>query len=115
MEKHIKIVTNFSKLMDEQFKIGPFKFGLDPLVGLIPGLGDILPAALSCYLIWIAWVHELPKKKIIKMVFNILLDLGLGLIPIIGNITDFFFKSNTKNLEILKSHLEEPLKGKIME
>src|SRR5438045_6376186 len=112
MEKHIRMATAFSRLMDEQFKIGPFKFGLDPLIGLVPGLGDILPAILGFYLVWIAWVHELPTRKIIRMIVNIVLDFGLGFIPIVGDVTDFFFKSNKNNLEILKSHLEEPLEGK---
>lgn len=114
MEKHLKVITTFSKLMDEQFKIGPFKFGLDPLIGLIPGLGDILPAIVSGYMIWIAVTHNLPKNKLIKMVFNVLFDLGLGLIPIVGDITDFFYKSNVKNLEILRAHINEPLEGEII-
>ncbi len=101
---HIRLATALTKLLDSQFKFLNFRFGLDPLIGLIPGIGDIITFLLSFYLVWIGMQMKLPEKEIETMIRNVVFDFILGLIPVIGDIGDFVFKANAKNLKILKRY-----------
>lgn len=105
METHFKVAKALSHLLDEQFKIGGFSFGLDPLLDFIPGIGDVLAMLLSFYIVWIAKEANVPSKEISVMIRNITIDFILGLIPIIGYAGDFIFKSNMMNLKILEKYL----------
>lgn len=105
--KHLKSAQKFAKLMDSQFSIFGIRFGLDSILGLIPGAGDISTLLLSLYLIWVGIKMKLPAKKILQMVFNIVVDTLIGAIPLVGDISDVFYKANIKNLRIL----EETSKG----
>ena len=104
MNKHLKFAVALSELLDNKFKVGRFSFGIDPLIGWIPGLGDVIGASLSFYLVWIGLQMKLPAPKIARMIGNIFIDLVLGLIPIVGDVSDFFYKANLKNLDILKQY-----------
>lgn len=109
MNKYIQIAEFWAKLMDSKFKIGPIRFGLDALLDLIPGAGDVLGALLSLYLIWIAIKLRLPLKKISHMLFNIGIDFLVGAIPFLGAIADIFYKANLMNLRILKEFAKTPV------
>lgn len=78
--------------------------GLDPIIGLLPG-ADVIPMLISAYIVGEALKIGMPPKDIIKMLANIGIDTGVGMIPVLGDIFDFFFKSNKKNVEIIKRHL----------
>ena len=106
--KHLIAVRKVTKLLETKFSIWKFKFGLDPILGLIPGLGDIISAILSFYIVFVAILHKLPILKIIRMVFNICFDLLIGSIPIIGDALDFVMKPNLKNLTILEKEIANP-------
>jgi hypothetical protein len=106
MEKHIKVATSLVELLENRFSIFGFRFGLDPILGLFVGAGDAVTAMIALYVVWIAMRMNLPTEKIVRMLGNIALDLAIGFIPVFGDIADFGFKSNTRNLEILKSHRE---------
>lgn len=84
-------------------------FALDPLIGLVPELGDVAPVLLSAYVVYKAKKAELPTGKILKMVANIGLDIAIGAIPIIGDVADFFFKANKRNVRIMEQYYEELL------
>lgn len=101
---HLTIAEALTKLLDEEFSIFGFKFGLDPIIGLFPVLGDILPLGLSVYILWIAKQMKVPQDKLNEMLRNILIDFVLGLIPVVGDASDFIFKANSKNLKILKTY-----------
>jgi hypothetical protein len=103
---HLKTATMLANILDNQFSIAGFKVGLDPLLGLIPGLGDIVSAGLSIYMLWIAKQMGIPQTTISKMVRNIVIDFVLGVIPVVGDLTDFVYKANLKNLEILHAYAE---------
>lgn len=103
---HLKTARYLVDTLENKFQIGKFKFGLDPLLGFFPGGGDILALALSFYLIWIAVMLRLPAEKISLMLGNVMFDFLIGLIPIFGDIADFAYKSNSKNLEIIEDYLE---------
>lgn len=101
---HMKNIERIARLMDNRFKIGPIRFGLDSLVGIIPGIGDSITALVSGYMLVVAARRGVPPTILMKMVFNIGVDYVVGLIPILGDLTDIFVKSNIKNLQLLKKH-----------
>lgn len=111
MRQHLIRARKLTHLLDSQFKVGPWRFGLDPLFGLLPGLGDLIPVILSLYLVWIGWQARLPISKILWMVFYILLDLAIGAIPILGDLLDFGFKASERNMRLLEQHLGIPLEA----
>lgn len=106
MQKDFAWVDRVAWLMDEKFRIGrgKFRFGLDPLINLVPFLGDIVGFGVSSMLVVVMWRNGASRKVIIKMLLNVIVDTTIGTIPIIGNIFDFFFKANTKNIVLLREH-----------
>ena len=79
--------------------------GLDGVVGLIPVVGDLFGAAMGAYLIFEASLLGLPKWKLLRMAGNVAFDTALGAIPFVGDVFDFVFHSNSRNLKIVKRHL----------
>lgn len=77
-----------------------FRFGLDGLLGLIPGIGDTLTACYSFFIIYQAYRMGIGKSQIAKMLLNTTIDWLVGMIPLVGDIFDFFFKVNRRNLSI---------------
>lgn len=104
MDRHLKIAHHIAKLMDANFSIAGIKFGWDGIIGLIPGVGDFITLLYSFYIIWIAANVDVPSHIVARMVLNTFLDFGLGFIPVIGDVSDFFYRSNLKNYELLKKH-----------
>ena len=81
--------------------------GLDAIVGLVPVLGDAITAAMGAYLVWEASNLGMPRWKIWRMAGNVAFDTALGAIPVAGDAFDFFFRSNSRNLRIVKRHLDK--------
>jgi len=81
--------------------------GLDAIAGLIPVVGDVVTAAMGAYIVWEANNLGLPKWKIWRMVGNVLFDSAVGAVPVAGDLFDFLFRSNTRNLKIIKKHLDK--------
>lgn len=94
-------------IMDRAVPVGPWSFGLDPILDLIPGFGDALSAVISMAVIVRALQMRLPKSAIARMLTNIAIDTVVGAIPLFGNLFDFAWKSNTMNLRIYRSALAE--------
>ena len=80
--------------------------GLDAIIGLVPVLGDAITAAMGAYLVWEASNLGMPRWKIWRMAGNVAFDTALGAIPVAGDAFDFFFRSNSRNLRIVKRHLD---------
>jgi hypothetical protein len=89
-------------LLDQQFSIRGYRFGLDALVGLIPGVGDLLGALAGLYPLLIARRHGLGRIVQSRMALNLLIELGVGAIPVLGDAFDFGFKANVRNVELLE-------------
>jgi hypothetical protein len=85
-----------------------FRVGIDPLVGLIPGIGDSLGAIMSSYILSEAARLGAPKSILLKMAFNIALDAFAGALPILGDLFDFGWKANQRNARILGGYLDNP-------
>ncbi|MDD3798041.1 MAG: DUF4112 domain-containing protein [Novosphingobium sp.] len=81
--------------------------GLDAIIGLVPVIGDILGAAMGAYIVWEARNLGLPKWKLWRMAGNIAVDTALGAVPVAGDLFDFLFRSNSRNLKIVKRHLDK--------
>lgn len=99
-------LRRFAWLMDGAVAIPGTRVraGLDAALGLIPGVGDSVAAVLSTWIVIGALRHRVPMRRVARMMINILVDLGLGSIPIVGDIFDFFFEENVMNLELLLRH-----------
>jgi uncharacterized protein DUF4112 len=92
-------------LMDESIRIGPWSIGLDGFIGLIPGVGDMAGAAVSAFFILSAMQAGIARSAIIRMVINVGVDSLLGALPFVGDIFDFAYKSNVRNLQIYREAL----------
>ncbi|WP_078063002.1 DUF4112 domain-containing protein [Solirubrum puertoriconensis] len=108
-DARLRWVDHVAHLMDSQFRLPGtnFRFGLDPLLGLIPVVGDLGTFAVSATLIMTMVRHGASRKVIVLMVLNVLLDTIIGSIPIIGNLFDFAYKSNERNVRLLRRHYAE--------
>ena len=96
-------------MLDTAFK-GPLgiRFGLDGMIGLIPGVGDVITGLVSLYILFSAASLGVSTPTIIRMLLNVIIENVLGLIPIAGNLFDFYWKSNTKNIVLLERYLSQP-------
>lgn len=83
------------------------RIGLDPILGLIPGMGDITTSLFSFYLMSSAIYYRVPKVIILRMALNVAFDYLMGLIPFVGDAVDFFIKSNRRNLNLLREYARE--------
>lgn len=95
--------------MDNQFRFPGtnFRFGLDPILNLIPVLGDVSGFLFSAVILATMLRHGVSRKLAILMALNILVDTVIGAIPLIGQIFDFYYKANARNIRLLREHYEE--------
>src|SRR5207244_8237412 len=87
------------RLLDEAFRVPGtnVRFGWDPIIGLVPWAGDLFTALLSCAILVQAHQMRIPRVVQLRMLINIAIDVLVGVVPIVGDIADLFWKSNTKN------------------
>ncbi|MDC8755425.1 DUF4112 domain-containing protein [Erythrobacter sp. sf7] len=102
-------VEMMERLLERSFVVPGVNMpvGLDALIGLVPVLGDVVAAALGAYVVWEARNLGLSKWKLARMGANVLLDTAIGAIPVVGDAADFLFRSNTRNLRIIRKHLDK--------
>jgi hypothetical protein len=108
-DERLRWVERIARLMDSQFQLPgtSFRFGLDPLLGLLPVVGDLSTFAVSGALLLTMMRHGASGAVVVRMVLNILLDTVVGAIPVLGNIFDFAYKSNDRNVALLRRHYAE--------
>lgn len=104
MNKHFIFAKTLARLLDTKFSIGKFKFGIDPLLDFIPGLGTVISLLLSLYIVWVGIYMKVPQREIGHMITNVIVDFILGLLPVLGWAGDFFFKANIRNVKILEKY-----------
>ena len=100
-----KGLDDLARYLDGLFRIPGtnWRFGLDSLIGLIPNVGDTLTLFPSLYILLAAVRHGVPKITLLRMAFNIGLDYVVGMIPFLGDAFDFVWKSNTRNMDLIRT------------
>lgn len=106
-KRTVKVDTSLEQLswlMDDLFRVPVlgWRFGLDALVGLIPGFGDTATSLVSFYILIAAVRHRVPKITLLRMGMNVALDYVVGSLPVVGDLADAAWKSNHKNIDLLK-------------
>ncbi|MFN0085722.1 MAG: DUF4112 domain-containing protein [Blastocatellia bacterium] len=118
-EEHpaIENLEKYVRLLDDLIRIPilNIRIGLDPILGLIPWAGDTVTAAFSIYLIGSAVFYGLPKIVILRMALNVAFDYLVGLIPVVGDVTDIFIKSNRWNMNLLRRYAREHARPGILD
>lgn len=106
---NLKWIRRVSQLLDSRFRIPStsIRFGVDPLVGLIPGLGDLSSYIVSLMIIYSSKKNGASGKVLTKMLINSSIDALIGSIPVLGTIFDIWYKANEKNLRLAREHFEE--------
>lgn len=109
-ESALARVRSISHMLDNAIPIPgtSYRFGLDPILGLLPGGGDMLTAALSVYILWEAARLGVPKATLTRMFSNLIFDALAGTIPLVGDFFDATWKANRKNVALLEAHLGAP-------
>jgi hypothetical protein len=100
-------------LLDRSIPIGgKWRIGLDPLLGLLPGAGDWLGAALSLYILYEAARLGVPGRILVAMAGNILVEAIVGAVPVLGDLFDFVWQANSRNLQLLERHYDTSLRAR---
>lgn len=99
-----------ARLLDTAFRVPGTRarFGVDPLLGLVPGLGDVLGGVLSGYILFVGVRAGAPRSLLLRMLANVATDTFLGAVPLVGDLLDAGWKANTRNVALLQQHLERP-------
>jgi hypothetical protein len=106
-DRRLESLRTLRRFLDEQFQVPGtrLRFGWDPLIGLIPWVGDAVTAILGAGIILQAHSMRVPKVVQLRMLFNVAIDLLVGVVPVVGDAIDFVWKSNSKNFALLERHL----------
>ena len=105
-------IESLVRLLDSRFRVPGtgIRFGLDGLLGLIPGIGDAATGAASLYIVHRARALGVPNHVLARMLANVAIDMAAGSVPLLGDIFDVAFKANLRNLDLLRRHLRaEPV------
>ncbi|WP_254157844.1 DUF4112 domain-containing protein [Chryseosolibacter indicus] len=105
----LRWIEKYARLMDSRFLIPgtKIKFGVDPILSLFPVFGDLLTYIISGVMIYTMYNHGASRKVVIKMILNSTLDTVIGAIPIVGTVFDIFYRSNDRNVRLLKEYYFE--------
>jgi len=103
-------IAAVARVLDDLFEVPGTgrRFGLEPIIGLIPFAGDAAAVIVGAIIVLEAVRFRLPRIVVVRMVFNLFVDLAVGAIPILGDLFDFAFKANIRNLELFRRHALDP-------
>src|SRR6187401_1756713 len=102
----LEVMRRWARIFDSAFRIPgtQITFGIDPLLGLFPGLGDLASPVFSLFLLWHGARLRVPRIVLARMVLNSLIDVAVGAVPVVGDLFDFAWKANAWNLALLEKH-----------
>lgn len=107
LERRAREIAAFGRFLDSSIRLpGGFRVGWDGIIGLIPGVGDVVGLGLSGWLVWRAVELGLPGGVILRMLGNVAIETVIGVIPVLGDLFDFVFKANIRNVALLQRELE---------
>jgi hypothetical protein len=106
--ERIARIERLASLLDTRFVIPftKFRFGADSLIGLAPGVGDMVTTALALYIVYEAHRLGAPKHLLVRMLGNVAIDGAMGAVPVAGDVFDVMFRANRRNVRILREHLD---------
>jgi len=98
-----------AQLLDSAFVVPgtSYRVGLDPILGLVPGLGDLVSPLFTIGLLWQARELAIPRVVLLRMILNVAIDSVLGAVPVVGDLFDFAWKANNKNVALVERHAQE--------
>jgi hypothetical protein len=107
-------VRALARVLDSAVRVPgtPVRFGLDAVLGLVPGLGDVAGAGLSAWIVMEAARLGAPRSVLLRMLLNVGIDAAAGVVPVAGDLFDLGWKANVKNAALLERHLAEPGKAR---
>jgi uncharacterized protein DUF4112 len=113
-ERQLTALRAWARLLDNQFRVPVVgaRFGLDPIIGLIPVLGDITTPVFSALVVLQAFRMGIPKVIQARMLLNVLIDMAAGALPVVGDLFDFAWQSNVMNMRLLERHAYEVVRPK---
>jgi len=108
--RRVERLRRLGELLDNSIPVPGtgFRFGIDTIIGLVPGVGDLIGGALSAYIILESARLGVPRTLLARMGYNVLVDVGVGTIPVLGDLFDAGYKANLRNLALLRGHVEQP-------
>ena len=106
----MQAIRAWRTLLDSAFRVPgtQIRFGWDPIIGLVPWVGDVATALFACALIVQAHQMRVPRVVQLRMLINVAADVLLGLVPIFGDVADVFWKANARNMQLLERHAARP-------
>lgn len=112
-EARLRRIRTLAWLLDESIVLpGGYRIGLDALIGLAPGLGDVIGAAFSAYLIYEARALGASRSVLTRMAVNVLIETAIGALPFVGDLFDAAFKANSRNLALLEQGRRDPIRAR---
>jgi len=105
-QRGLEVLRRWARIFDSAFQIPGtnIRFGIDPLLGFIPGIGDLASPLLSMFMVWHGFKLRVPKVVLARMVLNALIDALAGVVPVAGDLFDFGWKATQWNLALLEKH-----------
>ncbi|HEX2449485.1 MAG TPA: DUF4112 domain-containing protein [Methyloceanibacter sp.] len=109
-EERLAQVRWLARMLDDSFAIPGtgIRFGWDSVLGFVPGVGDALTTALALVIVHHAWQSGASKMTLARMLGNVATDFAVGAVPVLGDLFDFAFKANRRNVRLLEQHLNKP-------
>jgi hypothetical protein len=106
LPRSLRQAVRLAHLLDDKWRIPiiGIRFGIDPIVGLLPVVGDAISLFLAISIVVTAINEDVPRSLILRMVANVVIDFALGLIPVVGDVADFFFRPSISNILLLEAH-----------
>lgn len=103
---HVRLrrLERLTWLLDRAIPVGRFRIGLDPIIGLLPGVGDAIGAVLSLYVLYEGARLGAPGHILVRMALNILIEAIIGVIPVLGDAFDFIWQANSRNMRLIRQH-----------
>lgn len=110
-ERGLAEVEALAWLLDNSIPVpgsGGRRLGIDAIIGLVPVVGDVVSGVIGLFVVWRAARLGLPRVVVARMLANTAIDVAVGAVPLLGDAFDLWFKANTRNLAIMRRHLEDP-------
>lgn len=114
-DRRLRRLRSFAWFLDRSIPLGgKWRIGVDPLIGLIPGVGDWIGALLSLYVLYEGARLGVPAGVLARMAGNILVEAMFGAVPVLGDLFDFAWQANVRNVELVEQHYRPALRGRTL-